>query len=58
MGSSCLLECLQGYQTGRLISYVFPIQAMDTGELYHSLKKEKTILAAKVSEQSLEMQNR
>lgn len=31
---------------------------MNTGELYHIIKKEKTILAFQVSEQSLKMQSR
>lgn len=56
MGSSSLLQC--GHQFGRPISYVFPIQATNTGELYHCIKKEKTILATQVSEQMLKVQSK
>lgn len=55
MGSSSLLK--YGHQTGRPISYVFPIQAMNPGELHHFIKKERTTLAAQVSEQRLKMQS-
>lgn len=58
MSSSTLLGCLQGgHYTGRPIFCFFPIQTTDTGELYHFIKEEKTILAVQVSDQTLKMQS-